>query len=182
MSDERKKSGMGKIVGVGCLGVVGIFVGLAVIGAIVGDDKSTGTSPDVASGAPAQLQEPVQIQQPVVTQAGQVEEPDTPSLTGPQGNAVRSATQYLSMSGFSRAGLIEQLSSDAGEGYDVADATAAVDSLNVDWNEQAVKSAKQYLGMSGFSCNGLIEQLSSDSGEKFTKSEATYGAHQAGAC
>lgn len=86
------------------------------------------------------------------------------------------------MTGFSRRGLIEQLSSDAGNGYDVADATAAVDSLTVDWNEQAVRSARQYLDMTGFSCNGLIEQLSSDAGSKYTKSQARYGAEQAGAC
>lgn len=107
---------------------------------------------------------------------------ETPGLTGPQRNAVRSATQYLSMTGFSRDGLINQLSSDYGEGYAVADATVAVDSLDVDWNENAVKSARQYLSMSGFSCNGLIEQLSSSYGDKYTKSQATYGANNAGAC
>lgn len=103
-------------------------------------------------------------------------------LTGPQRNAVRSAKSYLSMSGFSREGLIQQLSSSAGEGYDVGDATVAVDSLNVDWNENAVKSAKSYLSMSGFSCQGLIDQLSSSAGEKYTVEQATYGARQAGAC
>lgn len=103
-------------------------------------------------------------------------------LTGPQKNAVRSAKQYLSISGFSRDGLIEQLSSSAGDGYEVADATAAVDSLNVDWNENAVRSAKQYLSLTGFSCKGLIEQLSSSAGDKYTESQATYGARQAGAC
>lgn len=103
-------------------------------------------------------------------------------LTGPQKNAVRSANNYLSMTGFSRDGLIEQLSSSYGEGYDRADATAAVDSLSVDWNVQAKRSAEQYLAMMGFSCNGLIEQLSSDAGEKYTQSQAAYGAQQAGAC
>ena len=103
-------------------------------------------------------------------------------LTGPQKNAVRSAKQYLSISGFSRDGLIQQLSSSAGDGYDEADATAAVDSLDVDWNENAVKSAKQYLSISGFSCDGLIRQLSSSAGDKYTVSQATYGARQAGAC
>jgi len=104
------------------------------------------------------------------------------SLNGPQNNAVRSAKQYLSISGFSRSGLIQQLSSNAGDGYKVADATVAVDSLNIDWNKQAVRSAKQYLSISGFSCKGLIEQLSSNAGDRYTKSQATYGAQQAGAC
>jgi hypothetical protein len=104
------------------------------------------------------------------------------NLTGTQKNAVRSAESYLSLTGFSRAGLIGQLSSPYGDGYNVADATAAVDSLSVDWNAQAVRSANQYLGMTGFSCQGLIDQLSSDAGDKYTVGQATYGAQQAGAC
>ncbi|MDY0207772.1 MAG: Ltp family lipoprotein [Pseudomonas sp.] len=104
------------------------------------------------------------------------------SLTGPQKNAVRSAQQYISIQGFSRNGLVEQLSSDYGDGYNVSDATVAVDSMNIDWNKQAVKSAKQYLSIQGFSCKGLIEQLSSSHGDKYTPSQATYGAKQAGAC
>lgn len=104
------------------------------------------------------------------------------SLTGSQENAVRSAKQYLSMQGFSRNGLVQQLSSNFGDGYKVADATVAVDSLNIDWNKEAVKSAKQYLSMQGFSCKGLIQQLSSSAGDRYTVSQATYGAQQAGAC
>lgn len=104
------------------------------------------------------------------------------NLTASQNNAVRSATNYLNISGFSRAGLIQQLSSDAGDGYSVSDATIAVDSLNVDWNENAARSAKQYLEISGFSCRGLIQQLSSSAGDKYTVGQATYGARQAGAC
>jgi hypothetical protein len=104
------------------------------------------------------------------------------SLTVPQNNAIRSAKQYLSIQGFSRTRLIQQLSSDAGDGYSVTDATVAVDSLNVDWNKEAVKSAKQYLSIQGFSCKGLIEQLSSSAGDGYTVSQANYGARQAGAC
>ena len=103
-------------------------------------------------------------------------------LTSPQKNAIRAAKDYLSFAGFSRRGLIEQLSSPFGDDYDVGDATVAVDRLSVDWNEQAVRSAKDYLSFSGFSCRGLIKQLSSEAGDKYTKSEATYGAQQAGAC
>lgn len=103
-------------------------------------------------------------------------------LTGPQNNAARTAKQYLSMGGFSRDGLIEQLSSDAGDGFEISDATVAVDSLNINWNQEAVKSAKQYLNMMGFSCKGLIEQLSSSAGDKYTVEQATYGAKQAGGC
>jgi hypothetical protein len=103
-------------------------------------------------------------------------------MTGPQRNAVKSAESYLKIGGFSRDGLIEQLSSSSGSGYSLSDATYAVDSLNVNWNQEAVESANSYLRVSGFSCQGLIDQLSSKSGSKFTISQATYGAQQAGAC
>ncbi len=103
-------------------------------------------------------------------------------LTGPQGNAVKSAQQYLSIQGFSRAGLIQQLSSDYGDGYNIDDATVAVDSLNIDWNKQAAISAEQYLRIQSFSCKGLINQLSSSAGNDYTESQANYGAHQTSAC
>lgn len=104
------------------------------------------------------------------------------SLTGPQKNAVRSAKQYLSVQGFSRSGLIQQLSSDYGGGYSVSDSRAAVESLNINWNSQAVKSAKQYLRIQGFSCKGLVQQLSSRAGSGYTQSQAAYGARQTSAC
>lgn len=106
----------------------------------------------------------------------------TGGLTISQKNAVRSAKNYLGFKGFSRNGLIKQLSSDHGDGYSVADAAVAIDSLNIDWNRQAVRSAKNYLSFKGFSCKGLIRQLSSSAGDGFTESQATYGARQAGVC
>jgi len=171
---EKKKLGIGKILGIGCLGIIGIFVLLGVIGAIVGDKSKPGTAAVNTASETASVAKD-EVAQPTPVEQG-------PVLTGPQENALRSAKQYLSMQGFSKKGLIQQLSTDAGEGYDVADATAAVNSLDVDWNEQAVRSAKQYLSMQGFSCKGLIQQLSSSAGEKYSVSEATYGAKQAGAC
>jgi uncharacterized protein len=107
---------------------------------------------------------------------------DKIALSGPQKNAVQSAKQYLSFKGFSRDGLIHQLSSRAGSGYDISDATVAVDSLKVDWDEQAVIAAKSYLDMMAFSCQRLTQQLSSRAGSKFTPEQAIYGAKKAGAC
>ena len=100
-----------------------------------------------------------------------------------QQNAASTAQNYLDMgNGFSRLGLIQQLSSSAGEGYSLHDATVAVDSLNVDWNAQAVLSAKNYQQMEPQSCANLIQQLDSSAGEQFTYAQASYGAHKAGAC
>lgn len=177
----------GKWRGKGCLIVLGLLVALGVIGSLVGtgeqaapssnmvaaDNVSTSTS--VTPDAPASANQ-------VKSAAEEPESGPNVGLFDAQANAARSAQQYLNMTGFSRRGLIEQLSSDAGNGYDVADAAAAVDSLTVDWNEQAARSARQYLDMTGFSCSGLIEQLSSDAGSKYTRAQARYGAEQAGAC
>lgn len=104
----------------------------------------------------------------------------TSDFTVAQQNAIESAQSYLDMSGFSRAGLIGQLSSKAGEGFKKADAVFAVDHIKVDWNKEAVESAKDYLDMSSFSRSGLIQQLSSPAGEQFTVAQATYAANHVG--
>ena len=67
------------------------------------------------------------------------------SETAGQENARRAAESYLDTMAFSRQGLIEQLSSDAGSGFSRADATYAVDAVSPDWNEQAAKAAQSYL-------------------------------------
>ena len=103
-----------------------------------------------------------------------------PSYTMAQKQAIGSAKNYLSFSAFSKAGLIEQLSSKAGDGYALKDARFAVNHITVDWNKQAAASAKNYLKMSSFSRAGLIEQLSSAAGEKFTHAQAVYGVNKVG--
>jgi hypothetical protein len=76
---------------------------------------------------------------------------------------------------FSRKGLIEQLKY---EGFSTKDATVGIDSLRVDFNDQAVGKAKEYLssGMH-FSRSGLIGQLKY---EGFTTAQASHGAKGAG--
>lgn len=93
-----------------------------------------------------------------------------------QENAVRKAKDYLDYTAFSRQGLINQLV-DA-EGFSTEDATYAVDSLDVDWNEQAAKKAKDYLNYTAFSHDSLINQLVDAEG--FTPSQAEYGVAAVG--
>lgn len=113
---------------------------------------------------------------PVKTKPGKA----APDFTVAQENAIEAAQSYLDMSGFSRAGLIGQLTSKAGEGYKMADAVFAVNHVKVDWNKEAVESAKSYLDMSSFSRSGLIQQLSSKAGDQFTVQQATYAANKVG--
>ena len=101
-----------------------------------------------------------------------------------QQNAYESATSYLSWKAFSRQGLIDQLSSEYGEAFPLADAEFAIARLEaeggVDWNAEAAEAAKSYLSWKAFSRQGLIDQLSSEYGEQFTPEQAEYGVSQTG--
>ena len=122
------------------------------------------------------------VTEPTTTEPEPTEpiEPSKPSMTKSQEQAIGSAESYLELKGFSRLGLIEQLSSEYGEGFSKADATFAVDHITVDWNEQAFRAAKSYLELQHFSRKGLIDQLESPYGEQFTHAQAVYGVTKAG--
>lgn len=94
-------------------------------------------------------------------------------MTVSEANAVKTAKNYLSCMAFSRDGLIKQLEY---EKYSIEDAVFAVDSCNVDWNNQAVLCAKQYLSCMSFSYDGLVDQLMY---EGFTYEQALYGVNVA---
>jgi hypothetical protein len=72
----------------------------------------------------------------VGSKAGAKAKPDkskkaAPSYTVAQENAIESAKSYLDFSGFSRAGLIQQLSSKAGDQFTVAQATYAANHVGL---------------------------------------------------
>jgi hypothetical protein len=107
-----------------------------------------------------------------------------PVYTVAQQSAIRSAESYLSFKGFSRAGLIRQLTSEYGEGFAPEDAEFAVATLEgqgkVDWNQEAVQSAESYLSFKGFSRDGLYQQLTSEYGEQFTGDQANFALDAVG--
>ncbi|MEA2484862.1 MAG: hypothetical protein QOC55_2809 [Thermoleophilaceae bacterium] len=102
--------------------------------------------------------------------------PSSPLSPVSEQNAVRKAKDYLNYTAFSRQGLITQLVTE--EQFSTDDATSAVDSLNVDWNEQAAKKAKDYLNYTAFSHASLLNQLEEE--EHFTPSQAAYGVKAVG--
>lgn len=99
-------------------------------------------------------------------------------MTSGQKNALQSAQDYIELGPFSKAGLIQQLSSSAGEGYSKADATFAANNVDADWKQEAVEAAEGYLEMSPMSKDALIQQLSSPAGDNFTEAQARYAADQ----
>jgi hypothetical protein len=166
------------------LSAIGVFVVLAIIGSAMGSGSTTDNTKDASDDTPiaTQTQSPA-AQQPAATKPPVTQpvatKPAAPKETAGQRNAKRAAENYLEFTAFSRKGLIEQLSSSAGDGYSVADATYAVDALHINFNEQAYKAAKNYLSFSAFSRKGLIEQLESAAGDQYTHSQAVYGADKA---
>lgn len=152
---------MKKLLKWGAIALVVLFV----IGAIAGSGDDTPKSDTSAPSAEV-------MEKGDTKEAAKVEE--TSNETTAQKNAVRKANSYLSMTGFSRSGLIKQLEF---EKFSTEDATYAVDKISPDWNEQAAKKAKSYQDLSGFSRDGLIKQLEF---EGFTTEQAAYGADSVG--
>lgn len=91
-----------------------------------------------------------------------------------QKQAIRAANTYLSVMGYSKQGLEDQLVYDK---FSRADAKYAVNHLDVNWNEQAYRSARDLLNVMGYSPAGLVSQL--ETYGKFTHAQAVYGAHKA---
>ena len=99
---------------------------------------------------------------------------DPPLSPLSQQNTVRAAKEHLATEAYSRKSLIDQL---VYENYSTEDATYGVDSLDVDWNQQAAKAAKEHLATEAYSRGGLIDQLVY---EGFTSSQAEYGVAAVG--
>ena len=143
--------------------IISGLAALALLGAATGCAATTDTT---SSASPAK----VEAMAPSAAKAHK----SKPAGTTSQRNALQAARDYLDTQAFSKRGLIQQLSSSAGEGYPKADARWAVAHLDVDWKAQAVKSAREYLDTQSFSRSGLIEQLSSSAGEGFTLAQAQH--------
>ena len=121
------------------------------------------------------IEEPSNTPQEVQTTSDQEDgSSDRPKETAGQANARAKGEEYLSISAFSRKGLVKQLKF---EGFSKKEAKYGADAQNANWKEQAALKAEEYLDISAFSGPGLIRQLMFDG---FTRKQAEYGVKQAG--
>lgn len=141
-------------------------------------DAPTSTAP--MTEAPTPTPPPSTAAPTTPAPAPTTQAPAAPAETISQEQALRSAKQYLSFQAFSYKGLIQQLSSSAGDGFSQADATYAADHCGADWNAEAAQAAKEYLKLQSFSHAGLVQQLDSQYGDQYTPAQAEYGVEQAG--
>ena len=150
------------------------LVAIVFISVMSGGDESSQT-PDTSTPTAASWPQEDSVPAAEESSNNSYETPASEPLgTVSQQNAVDKAKSYLSLSGFSRTGLIGQLEY---EGFSKEDATYAVDSLSVDWDEQAARKAQSYMETSSFSRSGLVDQLVF---EGFSTSQANYGASAVG--
>jgi hypothetical protein len=173
VTPKKKHLGL-KITG----GIVAGIVVLGIIGAVTGSGETRAPSATPNSRATTSDKPPPKAAAPAeqAAPAGQTE----PQGTVSQMEALESAQSYLEMSGFSKAGLMDQLTSDYGDGFSKTDAAWAIAHLHADWKAEAVEAGRAYLDQQSFSRKGLIDQLSSSYGDQFTRAQATYAADKLG--
>jgi hypothetical protein len=75
---------------------------------------------------------------------------------------------------FSKAGLIDQLSSEYGSQFALEDAKFAANHIKVNWKQEAVEAAEGYQELMPMSRDGLHDQLTSEYGDQFTDAQADY--------
>lgn len=170
---------------------VGIPVaGLIAVGALAsggeeGEDPvaSQPTAVSDPTTAPEPEPEETAAPEPTTTEPEETTEAAEPEeeFSLAQSQALISAQNYVDIMAFSKAGLLGQLTSEYGEGFDLADAEWAVERVVVDWDAEAVEAARNYLDLGmGFSRQSLIEQLTSEYGEQFTLEQATQAVDEVG--
>ncbi len=168
--------------------LIPVAVGLAVLGVLAaglfsslfGDDDA---NPGVGTSATQGAEVTATNGGDAVTSDASASTSDAPGQPAPrpeqQLNSIQSeardlAASYLQDAIYSRARLIEDV---VAAGYREPDAAAAIDSLKVDWNDQAVQAAEVYVEKFEFTRTGLIAQLEVDG---FESHQAQYGASAVG--
>lgn len=106
---------------------------------------------------------------------------DRSGLDNETASAVDSALSYITFTGFSREGLIKQLTSPYGEDLDEELAVAAVDFLEdnnlVSWDDEAIECAEGYVTYLSVSRQAVYDYLCSDYGDGFTPEQAEEAIH-----
>ncbi len=146
----------------GCLIVVGIVVALLIaLGACMAiggdtdpDDSDKYEIPDTT----VTLEEPDYSDDSDDSTA--TGDGDLSDLSTEERNAYASATSYLSIQGFSRKGLIDQLKYEQYSDEACEKAVSTIEKRGeVNWEEECLESAENYMSIMSFSKQELIDQL-----------------------
>jgi hypothetical protein len=132
-------------------------------------NKSTDQASTVASTTTAPAASDVPAAAPATPAA-----PAAPAVPAEFKSALNKAQTYSDTMQMSKAGLYDQLTSQAGEQFTAEAGQYAVDNVKADWNANALGKAKTYQKTMSMSPAAIRDQLTSQAGEKFTAGEADY--------
>lgn len=146
--------------------IIGAIFALGILSMMFsgGDDSVENEAPKETTTKEDKKEAPKEEKAPAETppeeEAPQEEKPaeEAPKqdVSREQRNALKSAENYLSFSGFSEQGLREQLEF---EEFPADAIDYALNNVEVDWNEEALQSAQNYDEIGGMSDEGLRGQL-----------------------
>lgn len=152
---------------------IAVFIAIAV-GATGGDEDEAEAADDTtpvvtapAADAPVDVPAAAPVEDDVPA-------PEVQDVPREHQSALRKAETYSEMMHMSKAGILDQLTSDYGEGFSPEAARYAVDNVDADWNNNALEKARTYQDTMSMSPSAIHEQLVSGYGEKFTVEEADY--------
>lgn len=154
---------------------IAVVIVLGVIGNLLGDDPTAATpaAPPAKTSTPAAPETTPVEPEPEVTPT-ETEPAEEPEVSSEFRAALKSAEDYLAFMPFSKAGLLDQLTSEHGSQFPKDAAEYAVENVEVDWKEQALLAAIQYRETMSMSKKAIHDQLTSEYGERFTKKQADY--------
>lgn len=136
------------------------IVVIAVIGGSIGGSNKSATNSTEKSTS--------------TSQASKSSSSEKPKVSAEFTAALAKANSYASIMSMSKAGIYNQLTSDAGEKFPADAAQYAIDNVKADFNKNALTKAKSYQKEMSMSTDAIRTQLTSDAGEKFTSEEADY--------
>jgi hypothetical protein len=146
------------------------FIGFLVLIAIVVDVAASGPVEEETPEAPSQQE----ITTDVEPKNEAKPKKKAPKYNADQRAAIDAAQDYVDMLPFSKAGLIDQLSSEYGSQFALEDAKFAANHIKVNWKQEAVEAAEGYQELMPMSRDGLHDQLTSEYGDQFTDAQADY--------
>ncbi len=153
-----------------------ILTGIVAMGIVAAMVAGCGDESSKTTSAPETKQEQRAENPAPVKQEKKAE--SKPQVPMEHQQALKAAEQYLRTMPFSKKGLYQQLTSEAGNKFPPEAAQYAIDNVKANWKENAAKAAANYLKIMPMSRDELINQLTSDAGDQYTLEEAQYGVEK----
>ncbi|MDN5682541.1 Ltp family lipoprotein [Corynebacterium glyciniphilum] len=154
--------------------ILAIVVFIAIAVGATGGDEDAAEAADENTAVTAPASPDADDADDAVAVEDDAPAPESRDVPREHQSALRKAETYSEMMHMSKAGILEQLTSDYGEGFSPEAARYAVDNVDADWNNNALEKARTYQDTMSMSPSAIHEQLVSEYGEKFTVEEADY--------